>query len=271
MTPSIFLSGLEMEEAANLASNGHQTTRHHALFFLCSRTFNDLYGSGEQAALAKRVPIGSSLVTEENYRSSTRTWPGVDILFSGWGMTPCDAGFLERFPDLKIIFYAGGTIRYFMTEAFWERGLRITAATMANAIPVSEYALAQILFGLKQGWQKSLYIRRHRYYPPLSLPPGAHGSVVGLISLGTIGRLVAKRLRTFDVHVIAYDPYVDEADANELGVTLVSLEEVFRRSDVVSCHAPDLEETRGIIIYPLFRGDEAGVHFYQYGAREIGP
>jgi phosphoglycerate dehydrogenase-like enzyme len=261
MTPLALSSDLQMAEAVPAVAKGHHATGHQALFFLCPATFNDLYGPAEQAALARRVAIGSPLLTQENYRSSTRIWPGVDILFSGWGMVPCDAEFLGRFPDLKVIFYAGGTIRYFMTEAFWDRGVRITSSTLANAIPVSEYALSQILFGLKQGWQKSLYIRRHRHYPPFSAPPGAHGSIVGLISLGTIGRLVAKRLRTFDVHVIAYDPFVDEADANELGVTLVSLEELFRRSDVVSCHAPDLEETRGMITATHFAAMKPGATF----------
>ena len=256
-----FLPDLEIKEDIIPVSNDYCATGHQALFFLCSHTFKDIYGLAEQTTLANRVQTASSLVTEEIYRSSSRTWPGIDILFSGWGMTTCDAEFLERFPDLKIIFYAGGTIRYFVTEAFWERGIRITTSAVANAIPVSEYALSQILFSLKHGWQKSLYIRRHRHYPKHTVPPGAHGSVVGLISLGMIGRLVAKRLKTFDVHVIAYDPFVGEEEALHLGVGLVSLEEIFRRSDVVSCHTPDLKETHGMITAAHFEAMKSGGTF----------
>jgi phosphoglycerate dehydrogenase-like enzyme len=236
-------------------------TAPRALYFLSSSNFNDIYGPEEHTALRSRVQISRSLMTDEIYRSSFQKWTGVEIIFSGWGIAVCDTEFLERFPDLKIVFHGGGTIRPFVTDAFWERGVRITTATAANAVPVSEYALSQILFGLKQGWQNTLYIRRHHHYPPPSRSAGAHGSVVGIISLGQIGRLVAKRLRTFDLQVIAYDPFVSEAEARELGVKLVSLDELFQRSDVVSCHTPDLEETRGMIVGAHFASMKKGATF----------
>jgi phosphoglycerate dehydrogenase-like enzyme len=261
MSPRTFISEPEIEQDRASNSKGELAVGHQGLFFLCAHTFKDIYGPAEQVSLASRVRTDSSLVTEEIYRSSSRTWPGVDILFSGWGMARCDDEFLERFPDLKIIFYAGGTVRGFMTDAFWKKGTRITTSASANAIPVSEYTLSQILFGLKQGWQTSLYMRRHKRYPSVPRPAGVYGSVVGLTSLGLIARLVAQRLRSFDVHVIAYDPFVGEAEASQLGVELVSLEEIFRRSDVVSCHTPDLKETRGMISGAHFAAMKQGATF----------
>ena len=70
---------------------------------------------------------------------------------------------------------------------------------------------------------------------------------MGLISLGMIGRMVAERLKTFDVNVIAYDPYVSAEDGATLGVERVLLAEVFARADVVSLHTPWLPETVGMI------------------------
>ncbi len=77
---------------------------------------------------------------------------------------------------------------------------------------------------------------------------GAYGSVVGLVSLGAIGRMVADRLRMLDVRVIAYDPHTSAAQATTLGVTLcATLAELFQQSDVVSLHTPWLPETVGMI------------------------
>jgi len=77
--------------------------------------------------------------------------------------------------------------------------------------------------------------------------PGAHGSKVGLVSLGVIGRLVRERLRPFDVEVFGYDPFVSIAQAAQLGVRLVGLEEMFAQCDVVSLHTPWLKETEGMV------------------------
>jgi phosphoglycerate dehydrogenase-like enzyme len=62
-----------------------------------------------------------------------------------------------------------------------------------------------------------------------------------------VGRLVCERLRAFDLRLLAYDPHVSAADAAELGTELCSLEDLFERSDVVSCHAPLVEGTRGLV------------------------
>jgi phosphoglycerate dehydrogenase-like enzyme len=80
--------------------------------------------------------------------------------------------------------------------------------------------------------------------------PSTVGSTVGLISLSRTGRLVAERLRRLDVGVLAYDPIWTPAQAAGLGVELCSLDELFARAHVVSCHAPLLPPTRG-----LLRGD----------------
>ena len=62
-----------------------------------------------------------------------------------------------------------------------------------------------------------------------------------------IGQLVCERLRPFDVQIIAYDPFIAEADAARLGVKLVTLAELFAQADVVSVHTPWLPETVGLI------------------------
>src|SRR5205814_2716043 len=133
------------------------------------------------------------------------------------------------------------------TDAFWERKIRVTTASVANAVPVAEYTLATILFSLKHGWRLAHQTRTDRSFPSRDNAPGCYGTMVGLVSLGVIGRMLLKLLKPFDLKIVAYDPFLSKAEADQLGIELLSLDEVFRRADVVSLHTPLLPETRGLI------------------------
>jgi phosphoglycerate dehydrogenase-like enzyme len=148
-----------------------------------------------------------------------------------------------------------------VTPEFWERGIVVTSAYAMNAVPVSEYTLSQIFFCLKHGWQTVLAIKRDGSYPAKGPVPGGYQSIVGIVSLGVVGRLVCERLRPFDVKVIAYDPFVGADEAATLGVELCSLDDVFRRADVVSLHTPWLPETEGLITGAHFAVMKPGASF----------
>jgi phosphoglycerate dehydrogenase-like enzyme len=232
-----------------------------AIYLLVEQAFHDIYGPQERKALLSRVNIDHDLVTPEAYRKSSEVWPEVEMIFSGWGMVRMDEIFFRRFPKLKVVFYAAGTVRAFVTDAFWKRHILLTNAGAANAVPVFEFTLSQILFALKHGWQRALYIRKHRKFPPHYHAPGAYHSTVGLISLGEIGRMVAERLQQFDLNVLAYDPYFSPEEAAKLNVKLLSLEEVFAISDVVSCHTPLLKETERMLRGAHFESMKSGATF----------
>jgi len=136
-----------------------------------------------------------------------------------------------------------------MTPAAWDRGIRITNAVEANAVPVAEFCLAQILFSLKHGWKyMQLAKEDHPKLWPESKPvPGNYGSKVGIISLGQIGRKTCELLKPFDLDVYAYSSRVSAETAVRLGITLLSMEEIFKSCDVVSIHLPSNEETRNRI------------------------
>jgi phosphoglycerate dehydrogenase-like enzyme len=221
--------------------------RYKALYLLAEGCFEIIYGRPEREDIAARVDVIESPLTGEAYAASSRSWPEIDLIFSGWGMVPMDEIFLQRFPNLKAVFYGAGSVKAFTTEPFWERKILLTSAYATNAIPVAEFTLAQILYSLKKGWQQALWIRQHRRYPDPMPVPGAYQSTVGLLSLGMTGRLVAEHLRRFDLNVIAYDPFVSAEAATRLHVRMASLDEVFAQADVVSCHAPLLPETERMI------------------------
>jgi len=185
-----------------------------------------------------------------------------DVLFTGWSCPPIDARVLAAAPKLQAIFFAGGSIRSWITPAVWDRGIVVSGAHAANAIPVSEYTLATILFSLKRGWHYIARQHREGVFPsPVVASPGAYETTVGIISLGAIGRLVCERLRSFNVTVLACDPLTTAAEASQFGVTLVGIEELFSRSNVVSLHAPLLPQTEGLVTGALLATMPHGATF----------
>ncbi|MDD5350556.1 MAG: NAD(P)-dependent oxidoreductase [Chthoniobacteraceae bacterium] len=207
-----------------------------------------VYGPRQRQAIEAMAEVSGPFLTPENWRQHPEITCDAEWIFASWGMPPVDEELLKAFPKLRAIFYAAGTVKGFVTDALWERGIVVTSAFAANAIPVAEFTVAQIVLSLKAAWRAAAKFREVKKIPsPAIRSAGAYGSTVGLISLGMIGRLVAERLRSFDVDVIAYDPFVSPEKARELGVRLCTLEEVFTQSDVVSCHAPWLKETEGML------------------------
>jgi phosphoglycerate dehydrogenase-like enzyme len=219
-----------------------------ALFLLDGEAFEKIYGEEERAVVAELADVYAPPQTWDSVAKNPDVLAEVEVILSGWGAPAMDGAFLAAAPNLRVVLYGAGSIRRVATPALWERGVRITSACAANAVPVSEYALAAILFSLKRGWHFAFSARREVALAGQSQVPGAYGSTVGLVSLGMVGRLVRERLPPFDLRVVAYDPYVTPEEARVLGVDLMSLEDLFASSEVVSLHAPLLPETEGIIL-----------------------
>ncbi len=194
------------------------------------------------------MDLHAPVFSTENETLDCPDGTAVEAIVSSWGMPPMTDEWLRQFPRLQILFYGAGTIRTVATEASWNRGIRVVSAAAANAVPTAEFAFASILMALKQTWFHALRGRcEGRFERQVERIAGAVGSTVGLIGLGQIGRLVAQKLSSLQVNILAHDPMLDDATALELGVRSISLEELFRESHVVSCHAPLLPQTRRMI------------------------
>jgi phosphoglycerate dehydrogenase-like enzyme len=218
-----------------------------AIYLLHTDAYDLIYGPDERRDIADLVELVAPPQTAAMIQADLSPLAQVEAIFSGWGMTMMDERFLAAASHLRVVFYGAGSIRSLVTPAFWLRGIQITSAYEANAVPVAEYVLAVILFSLKQGWHAMRIVRELRSYPTRGRVPGAYGSTVGLVSLGMVGRRVVQLLKGFDLHVLAYDPFVSTEDAAALGVELCSLDDLFRCADVVSLHTPWLPETVGMI------------------------
>ncbi|MEV8535556.1 hydroxyacid dehydrogenase [Streptomyces sp. NPDC051211] len=173
-----------------------------------------------------------------------------EVLFTGWGCPPVDAAALERMPALRAVVHAAGSVKNHVTGACWERGLLVSSAAAANALPVAEYTLAAILFANKRVLESAHAYRTARGrvdllggYPAV----GNYRRTVGLVGASRIGRRVLELLHPFDLRVLVHDPYADPDELAALGAEACGLEELLRRSDVLSLHAPALPETRHLL------------------------
>ena len=229
-----------------------------AAYLLPEIHYDRIYGDSERQDLAKLVEVSPTHLTSELVTENPALLAGIQIIISGWGCVTFDEEVLKGSPDLEVVLYGAGSIRSAVTDAFWERGIRITSGYGVNAIAVAEYTLSQILFCLKHGWRFAQAMKEQLTSPAAWEVPGAYGSTVGIVSLGMVGRRVAELLRQFDLHVLAYDPYASESVAAELGVRLVSLEDLFKESDIVTLHTPNLPETQKLITGELVRSMKPG-------------
>jgi phosphoglycerate dehydrogenase-like enzyme len=172
-----------------------------------------------------------------------------EVLVGHWGCPTLTAEVLERAPRLRLLAYGGGTVKWQVTDALWERDIVVTTAAPANAIPVAEYTLAMILLAGKGVFLFHEHQRDPKAVVPLdAMAVGNLGKRIGIVGASLVGRAVIELLRPFDMSVSVYDPYVDRDGAADLGVVLVEdLDQLCASVDILSLHAPDIPPTRGMI------------------------
>lgn len=221
--------------------------KRYGLYLLDNTAFPLIYGPDEQRDIARLVEMVGPSQTRSSIDRNRHLLAEIDVLISGWGCPVIDESFLESAPNLRAIFYGAGAIGSWITDAVWTRDVLVTSSYAANAIPVAEYTLAAIVMGLKQAWMLARQTINEKTFVPRDAALGCYGRTVGLISLGMIGRTLIRRLQPFELDVVAYDPFLSEGEMSRLGVRKVKLDELFRRSHVVSIHTPDLTETEGLV------------------------
>nr|WP_228506492.1 phosphoglycerate dehydrogenase [Frigoribacterium sp. VKM Ac-2530] len=161
--------------------------------------------------------------------------------------TQLDAEAIAAAPGLKVIARAGVGLDNVDIKAATTAGVMVVNAPTSNIISAAELTVGHILSlarhipaahsALAQGqWKRSKYTGVELFE-----------KTVGIVGLGRIGALITARLQAFGVNVVAYDPYVTPARAQQLGVTLLSLDELLATADFVTIHMPKTAETTGMI------------------------
>ncbi|MEZ5557317.1 MAG: hydroxyacid dehydrogenase [Pseudomonadales bacterium] len=195
-------------------------------------------------ALHSRVPF-------QNFRAMEPLLARLEVLITSWGCPPIDGALVDRMPRLKLIAHLAGSVKGFLDDAVWRRGILVTNAVAANAVPVAEFTLAAILFANKRVLQLNrFYVTQRENRAPWTREApdvGNYRKTVGIVGASHVGRLVISHLKRFDLRVLLYDPFVTSLGARDLGVSKVSLSDLLSDSDVVSLHPPLLPETRHMI------------------------
>lgn len=218
--------------------------------------------------------------TEEVFPESTRKWMGesfdvydgvftkendslisdVEVLFTTWGVPAyTDEEVRQRFPKLKVLSHAGGTVKHF-AKPFLNNGVKVYSAWRENAVAVVEYTVGQILLankGVQRAARSCRSLAGQNGFTGIDHPyhykyPGNYGCKVGIVGLGAIGAGVAEKLKQFDLEVLAYDPFASQEKAKALNVRLVSLEELFSTCQTISNHVANCPETVGMFNKQLF-------------------
>ncbi|MEU8718178.1 hydroxyacid dehydrogenase [Streptomyces sp. NPDC048663] len=172
-----------------------------------------------------------------------------EILVTGWGCPVLDTAALDAMPALRAVLHAAGSVKGFTTPEVWKRGIQVSSAAAANALPVAEYTLAMILLAGKDVFAARDRLRARRAHPRDGIVPGVGNfrRSVGVVGASRIGRRLIELLRPHDLVVSLADPYVDAAEAARLGVPLLPLDELLRTSDIVTVHAPQTPRTHRLL------------------------
>ncbi|MGQ9680918.1 MAG: hydroxyacid dehydrogenase [Anaerolineae bacterium] len=175
--------------------------------------------------------------------------PGVEVLITGWGICPLTADVLASADRLRLIAHAAGSVKHFVTDAVFARGIAVTHAAARIAQSVAEYTLLAALMGLRRLHDLDRQMKAGEAWPPYRELPRYEiaGKRVGLLGMGYVGRLVSKLFQAVGAEVWAYDPYLSAEQAAVLGVRKAGLHELLASCLIVSDHLPVTDETRHLL------------------------
>ncbi|MDD2236654.1 MAG: NAD(P)-dependent oxidoreductase [Kiritimatiellae bacterium] len=154
---------------------------------------------------------------------------------------------IDALPALKVIIRAGAGYNTIDTRYARKRGIDVMNTPGANANAVAEEVVALILADARHVLEADASVRAGKWEKKKFMGRELSHKTVGVVGLGSIGRLVVRRMSGFEVNVLGYDPMISEERAREMGVEMVDLPTLFGRSDYISLHIPENTETRGLV------------------------
>ncbi len=225
--------------------------------FLCeiADKLQSVYHPSVVSRLQGMTDLDPTRYTKADVLTDPEKFADVEIVFSTWGMpTLSEQEIRTCLPALRCVFYAAGSVQAF-ARPFLHCGVKVFSAWAANAVPVAEYTVAQIVLAGKDFYCQTNLFHQKRFEDAARRRGqhlGNYHKRVGLIGCGMIGSLVAEMLKSYDLEVVVYDPFTSAEKAARLGVEQAELDELFRTCPVVSNHLANNAQTKKMLTYSHF-------------------
>ena len=217
-----------------------------------TRNIDYVYTKAQLAELAELTDLHPEIVSDLSQGDFTQ----VEYLFSTWGMLrPSEEEIAKYLPNLKALFYSAGATDHFV-RPFFARNVRVFSGWQANAVPVAEFSLAQILLALKGYFLNNREVHTKAWKGAFR-GPGIYGETVALIGDGAVATKLAELLKNFNINVVMIPSRPDWRT--------VSLEEAFKTAFVISNHLPNRDDNIGVINRTHFESMRYGATFINTG------
>jgi D-3-phosphoglycerate dehydrogenase len=175
--------------------------------------------------------------------------------------TKLTADLIEAGKNLRVIGRAGIGVDNVDVEAATKKGIVVMNTPEANAITTAEHTITLMLSLARQIPQAHASIKTGKWERSKFKGIEIYGKTLGCIGLGNIGKLVAERALGLKMNVIAYDPFLSKEAAERIGVELVTLDELLKRSDIITIHTPLTPETKDLINKDTIEKTKKGIVF----------
>ena len=173
--------------------------------------------------------------------------------------TKATSKIIDAASNLKVIGRAGSGLDNVDVTAATKKGIVVMNAPGGNTITTAEHSFALMCSMARQIPQATASMKEGKWEKKRFMGVELFNKTLGVIGIGNIGSQVARRAQAFAMNVIAYDPFLSEDKAKEMGVEKVDLYELFRRSDFITIHTPITAETRNMINKETLRIMKNGV------------
>jgi len=223
-----------------------------------------IYDEPRRARIARSAQLLPVVLTPDNIAEHRKEAAQTEVLFTCWGF-PFELLTPDQFPSLRAVFYSGGSVKGF-ARPLLERGIQVVGGRSANGIAVAQFCLGQIILACKGYFRNTRECRQAgTRRAGCFAGPGMYGEKVALLGLGAVARELVPLVRRCDLKVLAVDPYLKPAEAADLGVEPVTMEQAFAQAYIVSNHLPNLPELAGVLDRRFFASMRPNATFINTG------
>ncbi len=182
---------------------------------------------------------------------------GVEVLITGWGAPKLDETVMARADSLRLVAHTGGSVNGYVTDAVYDRGVRVVSGNEVFAESVGEAVVAYALASLRRIPYYATELSRGNWIGEFD-NRGLLDRSVGLVGYGMISRYVVQMLRPFHCPLKVFSRHLSEEETARSQLQKASLEEIFATCDIVSLHSGMTPENHHMITRSLLESMKPG-------------